>query len=174
MTRSPTGWFDYGGHDPMIDAARELAPQWLEGLVPKEDTEGIGGLCVLLREVPSSKNRITHNCVMASFFPDDRGRLYGDWGDGNHDECHPHDPEAQFLAEADAAPEAQAEAALAWIASQLARPIECRTWSRWGLTCEGWYLSDTGSLLGRNGPRRLTGMRRRPPDSITQVRPRTA
>jgi len=154
----------------MIDAARELAPRWLDGLVPKEDTTGFGGLCVLLREVPTTKHRPTFNCVMASFLPDDRGRLYGDWGDGNHDGCHPLDPEAQFLAEADEAPEAQAEAALAWMASQLNRPIDRRAWSRWGLQCEAWYLSDTGFRLSWVGHPTLTGMRRRPPESVTQVR----
>ena len=54
MTRSPTGWFDFGGNDPMIDVARELAPRWLGGLVPKEDTEGFGGLCVLVREITTN------------------------------------------------------------------------------------------------------------------------
>lgn len=174
MTRSPTGWFDFGGNDPMIDVARELAPRWLGGLVPKEDTEGFGGLCVLVREVPTMKHHPTHNCVMASFSPHDQGKLYGAWGTGNHDECHPGAPETQLLAEADASPEAQAAAALAWMASQLTRPIERRTWSRWGLKCDSWHLSDTGFQLSWMGHRRLTGMRRRPPDTITRVRPGTA
>lgn len=155
----------------MVDAARVLAPQWLDGLVAMEDTDGFGGLCILVREVPSMKYRPTQNCVMASFLPDDLGRLYGDWGNGNHDECHPRDPEAQFLAEADEAPEAQAAAALAWMASQLTRPIERRAWARWGFKYEAWHLSDTGTRLSWSGHPRLAGMRRRTPSSIAQVRP---
>ena len=174
MTRSTTGWFDFGGDDAMINAARELAPQWLDGLVAKEDTEGVGGLCVLLRDVPTMKYRPTQNCVMASFFPDDLGKLYGDWGNGNHDECHPLDTEAQVLAEAGEAPEAQAAAALEWMASQLVRTIERRTWWSWGFKYEAWHLSDTGTRLSWIGHPRLTGMRHRAPDSITKVRPRAA
>lgn len=171
MTRSPTGWFDFGGDDPMIDAARELAPSWLAGLVPREDTDGWGGLCVLLRDVPSTRSRVALNCIEVFHAPADKGNLYGTWGDGNTVDLWPEDPEAQFLAEADESPQAQAETALAWIKSQLGRPIERRTWTRWGLAYEEVYLSDTDYVLRRSGPRRLTGMRRRSPDSITRIRP---
>jgi hypothetical protein len=97
--------------------------------------------------------------------------LQGVWGDDHPLDDHDgNDPECLTVIGVDASPQQHATWAAEWLLRQLRRPVVREEWLRDGqVVASTWRLSDTGTVLAREGasPRRLL---RRPPDRVTTVR----
>ncbi|TYP89033.1 hypothetical protein [Blastococcus xanthinilyticus] len=97
--------------------------------------------------------------------------LQGVWGDDHPLDDHDgNSPECLTVIGVDATPEQHATWAAEWLLRQLRRPVVREDWLRDGrVVAATWRLSDTGTVLARQGssPRRLL---RRAPDRVTEVR----
>ena len=165
-------WFEgrvEGGADAdaFLDRVRELAPAVLAGVSP-DHTSAIPYGCVITVDVPGvpPSEWLAHAHLLQVLYAP--GLLGGYWGCSHiWDDYDPDDPEALNLTE-ELAPEAAAERAVAWLASQLNRPLVRQEWKprllRRGFV--RWVLTDTGHVVA--GRRRIP--KRRPmPDRYVDL-----
>jgi hypothetical protein len=165
------GWFP-NGDGRFVEEARLQAARSLTGLVSVDETTCFPwGLGVYLRDIPTGRFRVASSCLLVYHELQSR-RLLAGWGTGDPSEHSLSDPESVVLTNGETSDEERARAAVTWLAEQLMRPIECRTWVRLGMTFRQCVLVDTDTELSRIGHPRLVGADRWPPTSVARLRPR--
>lgn len=98
------------------------------------------------------------------------GVLGGYWGDVHlWDGFDERDEEALVVRGQTLTDDEAAEAAVAWLARQLSRPLDHEVWRKDGrVVGQRWVLADTGREIGRRGSRLA---RRSSPAVVTRLRP---
>ena len=169
-----TTWFPSERTTPFLERVRALAPERLGHLVdPGETWETDYAGCLLMADVPDvpdGKWPVITNHIQVRW---DDGFLGGYWGDTYlWDDFDERDEEALVVRGLPMTDDQAAEAAVAWLARQLSRPLDHQVWRKGEqVVAQRWVLADTGREVGRRGNRRA---RRGSPTVVTRLRPREA
>jgi hypothetical protein len=167
-------WFESDRTTPFLERVRALAPEELGQLIEPGETREFdyaGSLLMVdVPDVPDGKWPVIYNHIQVRW---DDGFLGGCWGDTYlWDDFDPRDEEALIVRGLLMTDEEAAEAAVAWLARQLSRPLDHQVWKKGAqVVAQRWVLADTGREVGRRGSRRA---RHGSPTLVTRLRPREA
>jgi hypothetical protein len=163
-------WSRGEGTTPFLERVRALAPERLGHLIEAGDTwETDYAGCLLMVDLPGIPDgglRGTNNHIQVAW---EDGVLGGYWGDVHlWDGFDERDEEALVVRGPTLTDAEAAEAAVAWLARQLSRPLDHQVWKEDRVVGQRWVLVDTGREVGRRGSRLA---RRGSPTVVTRLRP---